>query len=287
MSSLKRVSFVAMTVFFSSQAAHALPGPESAETLVASRENVLNASRDRGLLGVLVSMQTVRDSFRVPISFEWSYVNDDRSEVENRDFTFSVREGESLGLTLNRFCEATKGQLQWRRIHGIICVWPTGVGGKSESALDTLVSLKLEEVSAWEAILELARIINSAPSVDRTVMPSAEPRQDQYVPPIALREGKSISIALTNVTAREAICAIMAASPLRMEFTYGNYYRPNSAKPRTPSSSLSLRAFDEKGDTLYHVPDVRSSREYYIWADEALSVMPKVPATISPVAPKD
>jgi hypothetical protein len=262
-------------VFLSSLAAHALPPPENAEKQIASRKNILNASRDRGITGIFISMRTIRESFRVPISFEWSYVNDDRSEVDNREFKFAVQAGETLELTLDRFCVAAGRQLQWRRINGVICVWPTGVGGKVESTLDSNVSLKLEGVSTWEALLELARVVNATPSVNRTLMPSAEPRQDQYVPPLALREEKSISLALTNVTAREAVCAIMAASPLQMEFTYSNFYRPNSTKPRMPSSSLSFRAFDERGNMLYHVPESRSSREYFIWTDEANAVVPQ------------
>ena len=106
------------------------------------------------------ALRAISSAFKVPISFEWSYVNEDRSDTRWPPVSFSLEAGETLASTLDRFCAATQGQLQWGRIHGIICLWPTGAGGAVESLLDTRVTLHLRGVSTWHAMLELARTIN-------------------------------------------------------------------------------------------------------------------------------
>lgn len=265
--------FLLMTQFFFSVSVHALPAPEDAESRIATRKNVLNASRDRGFKGPYASIRTIREAFDVPISFEWSFVKGDRSEVDRGDWIFSVKEGETLKESLDRFCAEMSGQLQWGRIQGIICVWPVASAGITESTLDTTVRLDLSGVSTWHAILEVCREVNIQ-TEDRVLVPRVEPSQDRYIPPAALRNHDSISLSFAGVTAREAVCAVLAASPLHIEFNYGNYYRPESANPRPPSSSLSLTAFDESRNLLYDVAESPLSEEARQWHNEAQSTVP-------------
>lgn len=259
--------------------ADALPAPDDVETRLATPQDILEASRARGIGGPYMAMRVIRESFHVPISFEWSFVNADRSAIEDRDMRFSVKAEETLEETLNRFCAEMGGRLQWGRIRGVICVWPAANAESVESTLDTTVTLELSGMSTWQAILEVCRQANSSEE-DRVLVPRAEPSQDRYAPPDALRDHNSITLSLSEVTAREAICAVLAASPLHLEFNYGNYYRPDLANPRPPSSNLSITAFSDSRKVLYDVVESLSDAESRRWHDEARETIPPEKADV-------
>ncbi len=217
--------------------------------------------------GVVIRISEI---YRVPISFEWSFVNDDRSAAEYPDISFAVNAGDTLTITLERFCGASKGLLQWASIRGIICIWPA-VQGQQENLLNTPVTLKLDNVSTWHAYLELAKAVNTKAS-DRFLKPSVA-YSDGRLPPPALREDKKISCNLENVTAREAACAIIAMSQMRLAFKYTNFYRPVTEKSR-PSADIFLWPYTSE-HKIARGPRMETGEDLAVWITEADSVVPK------------
>lgn len=246
--------------------------PEGAEARTANRADAARANELSDAGGVFSAVSKIQKCFKVPISLEWAYVEEDRSSVETRGFSYSIIVGETLESALDRLCEVSEDHLQWGRIQNIICVWPTGAKGRLESLLDSQVTLELKGSTTWNAILALCKAINTSVSSDRILMPRAEPHQDQYLPPMVLRTDTITSLSVSDVPAREALCAIVAAAPVLVEFTYSNFYRPGTASNRGPTATLTIRAYDEDGNILYHVPESRNSPENFLWHEETKSL---------------
>jgi hypothetical protein len=264
-----RIVATLSSVFLSSGAANPLPPEESTMQRVAP----YSAKQQGKTENYFEIVRKIGEVFRVPISFEWSYIHDDRSEMDTPEISFAIQKGETLVSTLDRFCAATEGRLRWERLSGIICLRPTGDGGMTESLLDIPVSLQLQGVSTWEAFLELARAVNAKLPNERFLRPSV-PFSDGILPPPELRDVRTVTVDVTNVTAREAACAIMAASPFKMAFWYSNFYRPDAGPSARPSSDILLWVYDEK-HKLVRGPKMVTGEEIAIWWKEADSVVPK------------
>lgn len=165
------------------------------------------------------------EAYGVPVCYEWSYISSaDRSIILQPEHSFSISRGFSLATALNDLVTLSEGKLQWQRIRGSICVLSTGVGGETVNCLDTLVSLDLKNVSTWEAFRALATAVNSVPDTKRRLVVTPMPLAIGSRGPSAFTEDWSVSVKVKNVTAREAACAIIAASPLHMGYTYNNRF---------------------------------------------------------------
>lgn len=243
---------------------------------VAPEEAVLQRTADYPMQekeeACLFIVRDISEIFRVSISFEWSYVNEDRSEADYPKIKFRIKRGETLAAVLDNFCAATEGRLRWGTIRGIICIWPADTALEMENLLDVRVSLKVDQLSTWHAWLELLRAVNKMVPADRYIVPGVQGFQDQYIPPWILRDDRSISFDLVDVTAREAACAIMAASPVHAEFRYWTYYRPdlNSA---SPTAQMSLWPYDENHKLITESAYTLEERmKAQIWHDEMKAV---------------
>lgn len=128
---------------------------------------------------------------------------------------FRVSEGDPLDYSLDKVVELFGGLLEYRIIHNQIVIMPVKeTEGKILSSLDVEVSLELENASVWEALKAIRRQINRQ---KRTSYPlSVYPRETEYFrrPVPELTEKRDITLSLSNVTAREAVCAIFSASSL-------------------------------------------------------------------------
>lgn len=209
--------------------------------------------------------------FKIPISYEWSLINEDNTTREQPKIPITIQTGDSLSSALDRFCQVSDGEFRWELVNGIVCVRPISDEKENESLLDVHVSVRLQNVSVWEAFLELARAVNDAQTT-RYLKPSV-PFGDGILPPPQLREMRIISLNMTNVTAREVACSIMAASPFRMSYSYSNFYRLGE-KQSHPSADLHLRVYDEN-HRLLRGPKMVTGEEIAIWWKEADSIVPK------------
>jgi hypothetical protein len=267
--------FVTMIVV----SAGAVPPDETAEQIAVTKESVRIHRQGQQEFSYLGWSSAISDLFKVPISFEWSYVNQDRVEEETPRIQLEISPNQTLEQVLDEFCAAAGGRLQWQRIHGVIWIGPKDSEGRTESLLDVVVSLQLEDASVWDAFLELSRVINENTPQGRYIKPSANPNNDA-LPPLGFRNEKTVTLDLVNVTAREAAAAIMSTSAFHMKIWYTNFYRVRETNPMKPMAQLSIWAYDEHYRLL---SDLRPpSREVEMrWHNEADSVVP--PQTSEPV----
>lgn len=91
--------------------------------------------------------------------------------------------------------------------------------------LDTTITLEVENVTVWEALCALAREMNAqAGPIDelagKYVFVTLSVLSDGYLPDPRLTEEARISLNLTKVSAREALCAIVQNSQMKSIYYY-------------------------------------------------------------------
>ena len=167
----------------------------------------------------IIAYQRIRSAHKIPISFEAVIPPYDPAL---RKIQFQIRENQTLAYSLEEFVEKTQNEFQWKRIRDVLCIFPSNPQGLPNT-FDRPVSLDLEEVSAWEAFKALGKAMNANKASEHPgirVMPGAEGGVRRT--PAVFVEDRSISLHLENVSAREAACAIIAATPFQMSFYYGH-----------------------------------------------------------------
>lgn len=216
-----------------------------------------------------------REVFQIPISFEWSFVNEGRTEIRQEGKSaFHIQEGEKLSDVLHRVCAIENGKLQWLRMHGSLVILPIAGSETIESTLDIVVSFEVQNVPTWEALCVLARTVNESRATDRTlkIVPGFA---DGYQGPPEFSETKSISLSLAGVTAREVLLAIIETSPVYMRYDYQNVFRPKEGKNVQPLSQVTVYpAVSGKDPKSYPFMD---RREYLqTWLKEIDSQIPEI-----------
>ncbi len=196
--------------------------PAQAAPLPADIEGkrALNISEEEERHAIM-AVGGLTSEYEVAISYESAMPSDPNPE---KRISYRIRRNETLGMALSMFKGGTNGMLEAKRIRNVLCVvynTPPGV----VNPLDCKVSLKLENVTAWEAFKTLGKTINTLPqfakrpaALVKTTVPIGFGK-DRAVPPVLYKE-KCITLNLTDVTAREAACAIVEAAPFEMKFQY-------------------------------------------------------------------
>lgn len=169
----------------------------------------------------------LRRSFDVPVSYEWPYVDENGVALPWPDIDPWLDGDEDLRSALEMLPTATKGKLSWSEIRGNICILPPVDANGTENTLDTVVSLQIQNGSTWDALKQLALEINRGVSLNRRTRFFPRFLVHSREGPPEFREGNKVSLDLKDVTAREALCAIIHESPFEMAYSYSTHYRPD------------------------------------------------------------
>jgi len=224
--------------------ASSAPLAENAEDHVAVADEVeLRLARTRSI-SASTAIDQLSGFYDIPISFENSLVNDDGSDFVDASFDFEFDPSETLANALDRMCERGGGRFQWTRLRDLICVLPSKSAQKTESTLDTVISGEFVNVSTWEALMLLAGEVNRSVVNERILRIQAY-SVDQYLTlPIDFLEERIYSYEFKAVTAREALCAILADSKFDVRFSYWNNFRPSVYPNLKPASVVSLHVYE-------------------------------------------
>ncbi len=233
--------------------AQAAPLPANIEETQALNES---AEEERHMVMAVAGLAL---EYKVAISYEGTMPNGPNPE---QPIPFRIQRNETLGMALSMFKDGTDGMLEAKRIRNVLCVvynTPPGL----VNPLDCKVSLKLENVTAWEAFKTLGKTINALPQFasrpKAQVCTSVSVRYDRAVPPI-LYEDKCITLNLTDVTAREAACAIVEAAPFEMDFQYVH----GLVCPELPyaGDSMTIR-YLQNGRPIHTEPETKEEEEFW------------------------
>lgn len=207
---------------------------------------------------------TVRDVFEARIALET--LPDDCRGADTLATVippFAITRGETFGSAMARFEAISEHRWKFEELGSIPVLRPnTEVLGQG-NALDTRVSLDIEKASVWDSLCALARAVNRKGSIH----PKAHPliiRPNSIVmarkpEPILMKEAV-VTVKLEDVTAREALCAILSMAS--KTFTYFYICRPES-QDVSVLSCTATGSVDRGGGRMD-----KSDMEY--WTDENL-----------------
>jgi len=159
--------------------------------------------------------QLITAMYPVPISYEGpiSY-----SHTPFKIF-YTITRNEPLSSALDRLIADSRGLLTWTKLRGTIVIKPK-VQADEHHAMAAKVSISVESASTWEAFKALEKAINRAK--DRQKFLHIFPASFLYggYPRPEFTNDKTLTLKIVNVTAREAVCAVMADSPLSLSYIY-------------------------------------------------------------------
>ncbi len=208
----------------------------------------------------------------ISVGSEYTEVSDmERAEAPHIEW--SIQRGQACKDSILDFLEKSGGLVEVET-HGNGAIWvkPSAQQGPRESALDHVIDLEVTEVSTWEALKVAIEAVNAKPDgkVDIWPFPLFWLREKSPLP--AFVEDKSITLILKSVTARQALCAIAATSPLTFRFSYECLDRTAAEQAAMVApgsrihSNLSLYMWDENGNEDSGVR--MSPDEHEVWTAE-------------------
>ncbi len=230
---------------------------DATEELEATAKEPISGTKDAASM-YGIAFNKLHRVFDVPISFE-NIPDLGRSVpiAAQPQIALTVSKGDKLDQCLDRFVGATAGTLTWDVIHDQIVIFPVRqAGAPPVNNLDVVVSLEVSDASVWEACCALGRAINQNSKSDyRLTFFPAGP--DEFRNPYpAIVDDQVVTVSVSGVTAREALCAILAQSPVPLSYTY--IYRPNS-------DSVDL---DYRKDGKFIFGEVMNEDEMNYWSQK-------------------
>lgn len=186
-----------------------------------------------GRASVLSLLDALDKLYEVPICIDWPYGDIPALFEVPPDIDF-VRD-QPLGRVLADISEISQGYVRYERISGILAVVPAIPAPSEDRPLDRVISLDLNDVSTWEAFLAVAEAANSAEPDGRRLVIQPGPATLGRQPPVGLVQEPTVTIRASNITAREAICEIIAKSPLEL-----SYFAYHSDIPKREGQVLRL-----------------------------------------------
>lgn len=205
---------------------------------------------------------SIRTVFDVALSLEGIPEESGHADPSGREVSaFSIRAGESFASVMNRVVAASGDVYKFEVIRGTPVLRPNPEVVKTPSLLDTVVDLEIEGSTIWDALCDLARRVNAknlAKASKSFYIHLQGPEFMELPPPVFLEENK-VSVELHDVTAREAMCAVMESA--NQPFTYYFYVWPGDF------SYVSVVAHDAGGEVL-HGRRVRDPQHLESWSDE-------------------
>ena len=213
----------------------------------------------------------------LPVSFEWSYAFDvaegggpKRPEVYGAlKLSEKAIPPEELQRETEELRRQFDGQMRLEQIDGVYFLRPTGENVPPnwtiESALDTEVSMKIEQATTWEALKQLFLIVNKK---NPRVTLFAFHYSIYNTAPELIRTVRIVTVNVDGVSARDALCSICAQAPLDIRWYYANNPNPLSSTGGVSGASLGIDFFED-GRELKHDwrRGIAPSREVQDWWD--------------------
>lgn len=246
------------------------PGASSLD--VKTTEGALTHAKSSNLVrngrkGIGTAHEFFSFAYGVPINWEWSYVDATKQPLPGADLIPEVLPGDSLRSALDAMSRKSNPKLILEEISGNLCIRaPFDASEPVVSALDSKVTFTVLNASTWDAMIALARAINE--SGDTAPMTLIHPMFDVHsrkAPP-GFRDASDISLEFDDVTAREALCTIIEASPFEMSYRYWNYYRPLRFPNSKPEARIYISLYFDGG--FYRLEERQTAEDITLYAED-------------------
>jgi hypothetical protein len=212
----------------------------------------------------------------ISVGYEYTEMSDMQA-AEAPHMEWSIEQNQTCKDAILDFLEKSDGFVDVETC-GDRAIWvkPSAKRGPRESALDHVIDLEVEGVSTWEAFKQVIQAANAKPDATIGIWPFPLFWLRERNPVTAFTEDECITLSLKNVTARRALCAVAAASPLTFQFRYACSDRATQEQVvGIPAgscivSNLSVDMWDKDGNEDSGVG--MSREEHEAWTAEVYSL---------------
>lgn len=168
-----------------------------------------------------ISVHNLGKLYRTPLCIEFPFPYKPTPVPGYGIESATTHKEDTFGQAINKVVASSNGKLVFERHHSMYCIVPSDEQSKSTgSNMVRRISLDVEKVSTWEAIKTVILEANKRPVDGRKLYVGHSLFRPYNFPPKGFVDDKSISLKLDNVTVREALCAILAESPLSISYRY-------------------------------------------------------------------
>lgn len=231
-----------------------------------STERVAESSRHptqpQTLSSVLSSIDNV---FGVPLSTEAIPKGSPYEGMSEREelAPFQIDAGETYRSVMKRAVAASGNVYLFEVIRGMSVLRPNPEIVKTPNLLDTVIDLKLDNETIWDALCVLARTVNQMAIAGGGETLSIELNGPQFVelPAPVFLEESLVSIDLEKIAAREAMCAILESASSKAMFNYYYFDYPDEY------DFIIVIARDKAGKVI-HGERVRDVKKLDYWSTD-------------------
>jgi hypothetical protein len=239
-------------------------GPEGS---IALRERWAKRSLSPGPRTLSQIRGLIRDIFGVAFSVEPFPKDSEHAGDSDREVAaFPIDAGETFSSVMARFEAASEYRYKFEMIRGTPVLRPKSNKVDETNLLDTIVDLKLEYRTVWEALCALAQAVNQKHVPEggkRLYIYLADPSFARLPAPVLVDE-PIVSVNLSYVSAREAMCAIFESSDAAFNYYYFDH--------ELDDDYVLINAVDQSGKVI-HGARVRDAKELDYWNIDNVAIL--------------
>lgn len=209
-------------------AAH--PSLADVKTLMAPAEGVGLPERGpkSSALTVVGGAIQLSRRYRFPICAEWDVCRPAGHAPmrANLAVRLDVATGEALSDVLAHLVAQEPEHYVLDFCHGVPCLLTVGKAANRLNTLDTVIDLDLRDASLWKALQTVQFAVNRrVPEMEVPLASVFYFRNFGLLKahlPKDFESPGAVNLRMTGVSAREALCALIATSPVKFQYTYEN-----------------------------------------------------------------
>jgi hypothetical protein len=204
----------------------------------------------------------VTDSFDIPIALEPLPEHClDADTPEELLPPIEIAADETFATAISRLESASGHRWKFEQIRGTPVLRPNVEVLGRGNALDTVIDLRVEDVSVWDSLCTLARAVNRQKHGDNRARKQLHIWPDatgvlRRPAPIFMKPS-IVTLDLESVTARRALCAIFETAEQR--FSYSYHCGPDR-------DYMNIIAYDKSGSVV-HGGRMLDKKEWQYWTD--------------------
>lgn len=218
--------------------------PADIDTVRFDRDLTLKESRK----SALSFLSSLRGIYHYPICRESSPRENEIVETEGSSFEFEIRKDETLSSCLDRLLAETEDLYLRDEIHGMTVVHPS-----NESTLfDSLIDLKLHDVSTWEALKALAIAVNQREdaAVPLEVSVPNTTGYTSHLVPQSFAGERVLDLDVKGATIRSVLCKILSKAPTQISYSYSRFRNGHLLQVLCLTDRVALEPDDGVPDEL-------------------------------------
>jgi hypothetical protein len=198
-------------------------------------------------------IDTITTAFGVYVNFEYPCQPGGKSAYIP-PLTPSAKPGDTLDYVFNTIEKQSNGLFEAVEIAGLLCIVPSEREmAENRSNLDRVISLRIGEVSAFDALHSIVEAVNQYHVTGYPLRFNPGGIYAGYAPPPAFLTDPIRPIHANNITARQAVSRVIARTNLPCSWVYGHM---------RDAAYLTVRFHDVNGRVQTRTPTAEEKQRW-------------------------